>query len=191
MKKSKENVDVMGPLCQQWESLETANKEQESSVSINDLIKIVTQSIILVGRTNIALSYHRRLSALVGVMKSNIQAKPLLKNKSELLQKENKDLFGKEFREQISETVKAYKQSKELLASAVFKDAASGNQPFLKDPPPSKQHRGGKVLTNTTASKRAGTSTGVTSSMVNMQMKTTFFKEIPTLVPREKLQYAH
>ena len=45
----------------------------------------------------------------------------MLKNKSELLQKENKDLFGKEFCEQISETVKAHKQWKEWLAIAVFK----------------------------------------------------------------------
>ena len=144
-------MDVMGPLCKLWESLVTANKEQDSSVSINDLIKFVTQSIILVGQTNIALSYHRRLSALDGVMKSTIQAKSMLKNKSELLQKENKDLFGKEFREQISETVKAHKQSKELLASIVFKDAASGNQPFRKGTRQANNIVGSKVLTYITA----------------------------------------
>ena len=110
-KVQRKNVDVMGSLYKVWKSLERANKEQDSSVSISDLIKFVTQSIILVGQTNIALSYHRRLSALDGVMKSTIQAKSMLKNKSELLQKENKDLFGKEFREQISETVKAHIQS--------------------------------------------------------------------------------
>ena len=60
----------------------------------------------------------------------------MLKNKSELLQKKN--LFDKKFREQISETVKAHKQSKQLLASAIFKDARNGNQPR-----PRKQHRGG------------------------------------------------
>ena len=98
-----------------WESLETTNKEQHSSVSINDLIRFVIQSIILVGQTNIALSYHRRLFALDGVMKSTIKAKSMLKNKSKLLQKENKDIFGEEFREQISETVKPHKQWKELL----------------------------------------------------------------------------
>ena len=38
----------MGPLCKLWQGLETANKEQESSVSINDLIKFITQSIMLV-----------------------------------------------------------------------------------------------------------------------------------------------
>ena len=73
MKKSKEKImDVMGPLCKLWESLETANKEQDLSVSINDLIKFVTQIIILVGQTNIALSYHRHLSALDGFMKTTI-----------------------------------------------------------------------------------------------------------------------
>ena len=96
------------------------------------------------GQTNIALSYHGRLSALDGVMESTIQAKSILKNKSELLQKENEDPFGKEFREQISQTVKAHKQSKELAASAVFKDGASGKQPFRKGPPPSKQRRKGQ-----------------------------------------------
>ena len=56
-------------------------------------------------QTSIALSYHRRLSAVNGIMKSTLQAKYMLKNKFELLQKENKDLFGKEIREQISETI--------------------------------------------------------------------------------------
>ena len=100
MKKSKEKIWTLWG-HKLWESLETGNKEQDSSVSINDLIKFVTQSIILVGQTNIALSYHRRLFALDGVMKSTIKAKSMLKNKSKLLQKENKDLFGKEFHEQI------------------------------------------------------------------------------------------
>ena len=99
---------------------------------------------MLLGQKNIALPYHRHLSALDGVMKSTIQAKSMFKNKSELLQKENKDLFGKVFCEQISEIVKAHKQSKELLTSAVFKDAASRNQLFRKGSSPSKQHRGGQ-----------------------------------------------
>ena len=72
-------MDIMRSLCKLWESLETANKEQDSSVSIYDLIKFVAQSIILVRQTNIALSCHRRLSALDGVMKSTIQAKSVLK----------------------------------------------------------------------------------------------------------------
>ena len=44
----RKNMNVMEPLCKLWESLETTNKEQDSSVSINDSIKFVTQSMILV-----------------------------------------------------------------------------------------------------------------------------------------------
>ena len=157
----RKNMDFMGPLCKLWESLETAIKEQDSSVSINDLINFATQSIIPVGLTNLALSYQRCLSALDGVMKSTTQAKSMLKNKSEILHKENKGLFGKEFREQIPETVKVHKQSNKFLASAAFKDAASGNQPFRKDPRQANNIAGGKVLPQTTACKRAGTPTGI------------------------------
>ena len=32
----------MGPLFKLWESLETANKDQDSPVSINNLIKFLT-----------------------------------------------------------------------------------------------------------------------------------------------------
>ena len=92
----RKNMDVMGPKCKLCESLETVNKVQDSSVSINDLIQFVTQSIILVGQTNTTLS-NRRLKALDGVMKSIIQEKLMLRNKSELLQKENKYFFGIEF----------------------------------------------------------------------------------------------
>ena len=92
----------------------------------------------------------------------------MFENKSELLQKEYKDLFGKEFHEKISEIVKDHKQSKQLLASAIFKDLAGGNQLFQKSPPPNKQHRGGKVLTKTKVSETIGTPTGITSTIVNM-----------------------
>ena len=61
------------------------------------------------------------------------QAKAMLKAKSEFLQKEDKDLFGKEFRELIFETSKAHKQSKELYANTVFKDPSSVSRPFWKE----------------------------------------------------------
>ena len=52
----------------------------------------------------------------------------MLKTTTELLQKEDNDLFGKKFcNDQISKTVEAHKQKKELLASTVFKDLHSEN----------------------------------------------------------------
>ena len=46
-------------------------------------------------------------------------------------------------------------------------------------------------LTKTTTSKGNGTAIEITSTVVYMQMKATFFKEMPSLIPREKLPYAH
>ena len=89
----------MRSLCKLCKSLEKVNKEQDLSISINDLIKLVTQSIMIMGQKNIFLSCHGCLSALDGVMKSITQAKFMLKNKSELLRKENK---GKQKRKQKS-----------------------------------------------------------------------------------------
>ena len=180
------------PLCKLQESLETANKGQDSSVSINDLIKFVTQSIILVEQTKIALPYHRRLTAFDGVMKkSTIQAKSMLKNKFELLQKKDEDLFGKEFPKKMSEIVKARKQSKELLVSIVFEDVASKNQPFLKGSLPRNQHRGEQSSCKNNSKQKNWNFNGKKSTLVNMQMKATFFKEISTLISREKLPYIH
>ena len=112
--------------------MDVIGQEQDSSISINDLKKFINRQTMK--QTNNAVSYHRYLRALDGIMKNTIQAKSMLKNKFELLQNEIKDIFGKMFCEQISETVKAHKQSKELLASAVFKDTASVKQLIGKAP---------------------------------------------------------
>ena len=84
-------MDVMGPLCKLWESLEKA------SASINNLIKFVTQTIMLLEQTNIALSYDRRLSALDSVMKSTTQAKSMLKTSLSYSKKKIKIFLTKSF----------------------------------------------------------------------------------------------
>ena len=81
----------MGPLCKLWESLEKA------SASINNLIKFVTQTIMLLEQTNIALSYDRRLSALDSVMKSTRQAKSMLKTSLSYSKKKIKIFLTKSF----------------------------------------------------------------------------------------------
>ena len=80
------------------------------------------------------LFFPDKVSVLDGVMNNLLQAKSMLKTKSELIQKEDKDLFGKEFLDLISETIKVHKHSKELLASTVFKDPPSVNRTFWKGP---------------------------------------------------------
>ena len=125
----KKNLDVMGPLGKLLQSLEQAKREGEySTVVLEDLLRFAQQSVLLVDQTRITASCHRRVSVLNGVIST------LSQTKSELFQKEHKDLFGKEFRDQISESIKVHKHSKELLASDVFKNPPSGNRQFRKGP---------------------------------------------------------
>ena len=78
----------------------------------------------------VALPYCRRLCVLNSITGNINHEKLLLRTKSELLERKNKDLFLKKFREKASETVKAYKQFKELLTSAVFEDLQHVNWHF-------------------------------------------------------------
>ena len=68
----------------------------------------------------------------------------MIKDKSTLLENSGKELFGKDFRDQITDTVKAQKQSKELLSN-VFQQQCT-NKPFSQGPPQSKLHRGGQSI---------------------------------------------
>lgn len=59
-------------------------------------------------------------NALEGAINSSIQAKSMLKAKWNLLQKDNKDLYGKDFREQIAQRVTAHRQSKRVVIKHYF-----------------------------------------------------------------------
>ena len=137
----------MGSLGRLSQSLEQAKIEGENLIVVLEyLLRFSQQNVLLVGQTNIVISYHRRLSALDGVMNNLSQARSMLKTKYELLQEEDKDPSWQEFREQIFKIVKSHKHSKESLASTVFKDPPSLNQPFWKGPPQNQNKlRGSKI----------------------------------------------
>ena len=110
----KKNTDIMGPLSKVWHALEssTTAPDDEADLTIQDWLNLVLQTVLLVGQTNNTISYHRRLSALPGAMKCSSQAKSVIKDKSALLENSGKELFGKYFHDQITDTIKAQKQSK-------------------------------------------------------------------------------
>ena len=68
---------------------------------------------------------------LAGAMKSSSQAKSMIKDKNTLLENSGKVLFGKDFCNQITDTVKAQKQSKEMLLDVFQQQRA--NKPFSKN----------------------------------------------------------
>ena len=105
------------------------------------MLNLVQQTVLVAGQTNKTISYHRRLSALAGAMKSSSQAKSMTKDKKALLENSGKGLFGKDFHEQITDAkkIKAQKRSKELLFN-VFQQQRT-NKRFSTGPPQSKLPR--------------------------------------------------
>ena len=106
----------MGPLSKLWNVLEGEKGAGEGAVqiSINDLLHYVEQTVLLLGKSSNAITYHRRLNLLGSVMNSQCQVKSMLKEKASLLQKYNQYLFGKTFRKHIADTIKSKKQTKEI-----------------------------------------------------------------------------
>ena len=73
----KKNVDVMGPLRKLLQFLEQAKREGENStVVLENLPRFSPKSVLLVGQANTAVSCHRRLSVLYGVMNNSSQSNP-------------------------------------------------------------------------------------------------------------------
>ena len=196
-KNSKKNIDVMGPLWKVWHALESATTapDDEADLTIEDLLNLVQQTVLLVGQTNNAISYHRRLSALAGAMKSSSQAKSMIKDKSALLENSGKELFGKDFRDQITDTAKAQKQLKSCCSMS-FSNSVPAS-PYRK--PPRKVSfiaGGGKTLASSEEAmipipEEGSTATAMHSSKTQVTRTATFFKKIPQLIPLGQLSSAH
>ena len=72
----RKNLDVMGLLCKLWYGLEGPTRHGESSsLSIEDLLRTVQQTVLLLGQTNFALPYHGRDCALNGIMSNTSHTK--------------------------------------------------------------------------------------------------------------------
>ena len=71
-------VDLMGPLSKLCNILEEAKGAEGDAVeiSINDLLYYVEQTVLLLRQSSNAITYHRRLNVLGGVMNSQHQVKP-------------------------------------------------------------------------------------------------------------------
>ena len=100
-KLQRKTVDVMGPLSKLWNILEGAKGAEEDAVqiSISDLLHYVEQTVLLLGQSSNAITFHRRLNVLGSVMNSQYQVKSMLKEKTSLLQKHDEYLFGKKVKE--------------------------------------------------------------------------------------------
>ncbi|KAK6182747.1 hypothetical protein SNE40_010361 [Patella caerulea] len=62
---------IMGPLCTLWNSLKNIrNGKDNSKVQVSEVLKLVEQTVCLVGQANLTTAYHRRNNILVKIMKN-------------------------------------------------------------------------------------------------------------------------
>ena len=98
----------MGPLSKIWTAVESARLSQENSVEVDlkEIQEFVEQTVLLLGQASNSISYYRRFYMLLALTNSPQQSKQMLREDSELLQKNDKNLLGKKFRENIWHTSK-------------------------------------------------------------------------------------
>ena len=113
----------MGPLSKLWVMIENANSEKEvnaSVVQIDTVLELLEKNVVLIRQCRNTITYERRKNALLGVTgTSTTQVAAVLKEKTSFLQKHDKALFGKEFTDNLAETIKARKQSIEAITEVI------------------------------------------------------------------------
>ena len=111
------NRSVMGPLSKIWTSVESARLSQEDLVEVDlkESQEFVEESVLLLEQASSSISYYERFYMLLALTNSPQQSKQMLREKSDLLQKNDKILSGEKFRENIWHTSKSKKKTLEML----------------------------------------------------------------------------
>jgi len=106
--------NIMGPLGRLWLNLEQIRTgESSDELDLFDCLKLIEQSITLIGQTNVSLIYARRMNVLGRLTGDSKKAKKLL-HKHEACLNSKKSLFGKEFYKALTKASKIKKSSKEI-----------------------------------------------------------------------------
>ena len=135
LKKFKFEIDLLWvhPLSKIWTVVKSARLCHEDSVEV-DFKKIqvfVEQVVLLLGQASNSIFYYRRLYMLQALTDSQQQSKQMLREDSELLQVNDKNLFENKFRENICHTSKPKKQTTEMLSNI----SQTKHKPFCHDLP--------------------------------------------------------
>ena len=78
---------------------------------------VLEKILLLIGQCNNTITYEKRKNVLLRATgTSSLQVASVLKEKGAFLQKHDQALFGKDFRDHLTESLKANKQSIEAIA---------------------------------------------------------------------------
>ena len=118
-KNSKQKIlDVLGSLSRLWKGLEDIKNVPDDTVLVlaEDHIKLIEKTALLLVQASNSILYGRRLQILKTLIKNPKKAKHILKEKTDLLQKGDQNLFGKKFRSHVVETERSKKRTLEGLS---------------------------------------------------------------------------
>ena len=111
-----ENFRCSRKMEMSWKWLEDIKNAPDVPVPVEDHIKLIEQTVLLLGQASNSILYSRRLQILKTLTKDPKKAKNILKEKADLLQKGDQNLFGKKFRSYINETERSKKRKLEIFS---------------------------------------------------------------------------
>ena len=85
-------------------------------VPVEDHIKLIEQTVLLLGQAWNSILYSRRLQILKSLIKDPKKAKNILKQKADFLQNGDQNLFGQKFRSHVVETERSKKRTLEVFS---------------------------------------------------------------------------
>uniref|UniRef100_A0A8W8JUE2 Uncharacterized protein n=1 Tax=Magallana gigas TaxID=29159 RepID=A0A8W8JUE2_MAGGI len=132
-------AQCMGPISRIWEELDKAHEGHTSTMDIEDVVKLLEKTILMIGQVNVASLYERRINFLAKILKSTKKAKSMLRDNEAKLQ-DDTVLFGNDFYATLYRKSKDRKRAREMsrdIARPVTKKprlTQTVDQPFRQGP---------------------------------------------------------
>ena len=196
----------MGPICRLWTIIEKTvtqenSEEREDQISLEDIIRLIEKSVMLLGQVNNKIVYFRCLNILNMSLNSKSEAKGIVNTYVPLLSTNSTELFGRQFRKQ--DNAKALKETLEMFREV----AKTKRNPFQQGFQRETNNHQGEVLETTTGFpsvnifERSNNKDGreiqqakpPINQMVRLQKQVanTFCNISVELLPLEKLENVH
>ena len=90
-------------------------EEKHDQVSLEDIIRLIKKSVMLLGQVNNKVACFRRLNILNVSLNSKSDAKGILNTYAPLLSTNSTELSGRQYRKQVLDNTKAQKESLEMF----------------------------------------------------------------------------
>ena len=137
LKKSPQDIAIDNSLEKEWVMVEQVNSGSasgsSSTVEMDTVLELLEKTVLLIGQCNNTITYERRKNVLLGVTgTSSSQLASMVKEKAAFLQKHDEALFGNDFRDHLTESLKAKKQSIEAITE--ISKSTSRKRPFREGP---------------------------------------------------------